>query len=399
MQAFEKHEQWPNVKLVLERLAEKGYCAWLAGGSVRDSILGIEPKDFDVVSNATPEQISALFPNALPIGKKFGIIIVPFKDYQIEIATFRKDGPYLDGRHPESIELATAEEDAKRRDFTVNALFFDPLSKKVIDYVGGQQDIKAKVIRAVGDPKKRFQEDKLRILRAFRFASQLGFELAEETYRATIGFSLKEVSLERIRDEFKKMLLSSDGVKALSHLQQSGFLQEVLPDVNVKPMAKLTLQAFNEKINFVSAMTLLLVFSEINNTASDFLLSRLKLSSDEKKEILFNLSHFNIIEGKKTDDSFCLRTFANGGAQSLINCFEAFAEIVPSAKKKLVELQKISTQKLPEAYLSSKDLMEAGISPGPLMGSLLKTAYDLQLKRQLQNKIQSLEWLKKQKPQ
>lgn len=398
MPAFEKHSQWPNVKQVIKRLTEKGYCAWLAGGSVRDNILNVEAKDFDIVTDAKPEQISELFPNALPIGKKFGIIIVPFGDYQIEVATFRKDGPYLDGRHPESIEYATAEEDAQRRDFTVNALFFDPLNKKIHDFVGGEKDIKKKILRAVGDPKKRFQEDKLRILRAFRFAGQLDFALDESTYKATLGFNLKDISLERIRDEFKKMIMCHDPIKAISLLQQSGLNQEVLPNIDILPLAKLAIQALGPKRSFISAMTLILFFSGITQTALEFVLSRLKLSNEEKKEILNNLALFKLIEIEKPDEALLLKTFADNGASSLLLCYEALTTILPKYKKRLAEIQKISKQKLPEAFLSAKDLMEAGFSPGPLMGSLIKTAYDLQLKNEFKNKEQSLEWLKKQKP-
>ncbi len=399
MQAFEKHVQWPNVKQVLLRLTEKGHCAWLAGGCVRDSILGVVPKDFDLVSDATPQQISELFPNALPIGKQFGIVIVPFDGYQIEIATFRKDGPYLDGRHPESIEFATAEEDAKRRDFTVNALFFDPLKKKVIDYVNGQADLKAKILRAVGDPKKRFQEDKLRILRAFRFSAQLNFALEEETYLATLGYSLKEVSLERIRDEFKKMLLCNDSIKALSLLQQSGFIQEILPEVNISPLAKLAINAQGEQKSFITSLTLALALSQANNTISEFVLSRLKLSNDEKKEVLFNLNHWGLLAHENPDGAQLIRIFANGGANSLFKCFESFVDISPIYIKRFREFQKISQQKLPEAFLTAQDLMEAGFNPGPNMGHLLKMAYDLQLKQELKTKLQSKDWLKKQKPQ
>src|SRR5271154_4457772 len=170
---------------IVAQLQRAGYTAYLAGGCVRDQLLGIEAKDYDTATSARPEQVQQLFPRVTDLtGKCFGVVRVLVGENFYEVATFRQDGPYKDGRHPESVRFATAEEDAQRRDFTVNGLFYDPVAERLIDYVGGEADLRAKVIRAIGEPKDRFAEDQLRLLRAIRFASRLLFEIEPKTWDA-----------------------------------------------------------------------------------------------------------------------------------------------------------------------------------------------------------------------
>lgn len=218
---------------VCETLQKFGSTAWLAGGCVRDAIMGATPADYDVATNATPDQIEKLFPKTVAVGKAFGVIIVVEGQIQVEVATFRTDGEYKDGRRPESIQLSTPEEDARRRDFTVNALFYDLKAGQVIDFVGGREDIDKKIIRAVGDPEKRFAEDHLRILRAVRFVSQLGMKLETETAKATFAHVdwIKDVSGERIFEELSKLLKGKNRIEALQLLVEKNFLQTLFPDV------------------------------------------------------------------------------------------------------------------------------------------------------------------------
>ncbi|MEK7766953.1 MAG: CCA tRNA nucleotidyltransferase, partial [bacterium] len=185
---------------IVRRLQEAGRVAYFAGGCVRDELLGRTPKDYDVATDATPEAVMALFPKTAPVGVQFGVVRVVTDAGDVEVATFRSDGPYRDGRHPETVVFTDAEHDASRRDFTVNAMFFDPVTGRLLDYCGGQDDLARKVIRAVGDPRARFEEDRLRVLRAVRFAAGLGFEMDAGTASAVREFAprLAEVAWERI---------------------------------------------------------------------------------------------------------------------------------------------------------------------------------------------------------
>jgi poly(A) polymerase len=207
----------------VQRLRDAGFQALYAGGCVRDQLLGTQPHDYDVATDATPKQVQQLFRRSIGVGAQFGVIEVlgPEPGLHVQVATFRSDGQYSDGRHPDSVKYGSAEEDAQRRDFTINGLFFDPIDNKVIDYVGGQADLQKQVVRAIGDPRQRIAEDKLRMLRAVRFVSRLGFTLEEGTAEAIreLHAELRQVSAERITDELKKMLTHPQRVQAMSLLR------------------------------------------------------------------------------------------------------------------------------------------------------------------------------------
>ncbi len=211
--ALTKSPKWADVELVCARLRAAGYQAVVAGGAVRDAWLGLSPDEFDVATSATPDQTEALFKTlslqTIAVGKSFGVIVVLAESGPIEVATFRADGAYTDGRHPDSVVFSNLEHDAERRDFTINAMFFDPATKELIDVVDGLRDLQKRVIRAVGVPAKRFHEDALRVMRAVRFTAQLGFELEAETERAVhiAAGTLIKVSRERLTLEFDKLLI------------------------------------------------------------------------------------------------------------------------------------------------------------------------------------------------
>ena len=195
--------------------------------------MGRPPHDVDIVTAARPEQIALLFPRTVPVGVRFGVVLVPTESGVYDVATFRREGPYLDGRRPSFVEYATLEEDVRRRDFTVNALLFDPLDGSVVDLVGGRDDLAARRIRTVGDPETRFAEDHLRMLRAIRLAAELDFTIDEETFQAIRAHApaITRVSAERIRDELLRLLVSPGRVPGLERLQESGLLREILPEV------------------------------------------------------------------------------------------------------------------------------------------------------------------------
>ncbi len=222
-----------NILGILERLHQAGHEAYLAGGCVRDHLLNLEAKDYDIATNASPGEVAALFPGSRLVGAHFGVVGVPSEKYWVEVATFRTDGSYHDGRRPKSVAFASAEEDAQRRDFTINGLFYDPRTATVIDYVAGQADLNARVIRAIGDPHVRFQEDHLRLLRAIRFAVTLGFDIAPATWDALrkAATLIAKVSIERVRDELDKIWLSADRGRGFDLLHDSGLMAEILPEI------------------------------------------------------------------------------------------------------------------------------------------------------------------------
>ena len=218
---------------MVETLHQARFKAYFAGGCVRDRIMDRQPGDYDIATSARPEEVTDLFAKTVPVGISFGVVIVMEGPYQFEVATFRSDGQYLDGRHPVQVHFSGEEEDAHRRDFTINGMFYDVLQDRIIDYVGGRQDIKAGLIRCIGRPRERFQEDKLRLLRAVRFSAQLGFQIEPQTYETLCGLAdqMTSVSAERIRDELLRILTGPRPVEGMRLLRETGLLKVLLPEV------------------------------------------------------------------------------------------------------------------------------------------------------------------------
>jgi len=218
---------------IARRLQAAGFDAFWVGGCVRDFLLGREPGDYDIATSARPEEIEQLFPRTVAVGRKFGVIVVVEGEQQFQVATFRSEAAYRDGRRPEQVVFADARADAERRDFTVNGLFFDPVAEQLHDWVGGEADLRAKVIRTIGTPGERFAEDHLRLLRAVRFAAQLGFEIEPATFAAVQVHAarIQLISAERIRDELLKLFRPPHASRGLELLRASGLLAQVLPEI------------------------------------------------------------------------------------------------------------------------------------------------------------------------
>jgi len=218
---------------MVRRLRDAGYEALFAGGCVRDERLGRVAKDYDVATSAPAERVLALFPGSVPVGVQFGVVLVPRGAHRIEVATFRRDGVYLDARHPVSVHFGSAEDDARRRDFTVNGMFYDPLTDRLIDYVGGEEDLRRGVIRAIGDPAARLDEDKLRMLRAVRLAARLGFTIEPATWAAIErgAPTIDRIALERVGEEVRLILSEGAAKRGFELLHGSGLLAAVLPEV------------------------------------------------------------------------------------------------------------------------------------------------------------------------
>ncbi len=218
---------------IVRRLQDAGFVAYWVGGCVRDYFLGREPEDYDVATNALPEQIENIFPRTVAVGRKFGVMLVVEQEKQFQVATFRAESDYQDGRRPEKISFGDARADALRRDFTVNGLFYDPIYKQLHDWVGGEADLRTKILRTIGSPTERFAEDHLRLLRAVRFAAQLGFQIEAETFVAlqANASKIKDISAERIHDELVKLLCAPNAARGLDLLRESGLLEQVLPEI------------------------------------------------------------------------------------------------------------------------------------------------------------------------
>lgn len=215
------------------QLRRAGHEAWFAGGCVRDKWLGHDPKDYDIATSATPAEVVRLFPGSNEVGAHFGVVVAKHGGHHVEIATFRTDGSYKDGRRPDAVTFSTAPEDAKRRDFTINGLFEDPESGDILDYVGGLADLESRTLRAIGDPSARFTEDALRLLRAVRFSTTLGFPIEPATHEAIRRNArlIARISPERIRDEFSKILVSPDRRQGIELLVETGLVDHFIPEV------------------------------------------------------------------------------------------------------------------------------------------------------------------------
>jgi tRNA nucleotidyltransferase (CCA-adding enzyme) len=283
MEIFKNHPQWNDVKKICTKLKENGFTAWLAGGCVRDGLLGIVPKDFDIATNARPKKIEGLFNKTVDVGKAFGVIRVIEPSGDIEVATFRKDGLYIDGRHPTTVELSTPQEDAKRRDFTINALFYDLFEDQIHDFVEGQQDLQKRLIRAVGMADDRFMEDKLRILRAVRFVSQLDFELEKSTYDAILphASAITQVSVERIADEMDKLFEGVRPDKAVKLLNETGLLQILFPEIHFEPGKEKIFNNFQGEPNQIILEWMNLFEMVPDSSQHEAICRRLRFSNDK----------------------------------------------------------------------------------------------------------------------
>src|ERR1700733_293240 len=267
---------------IIRTLRERGHKAYLVGGCGRDSLLGREPADYDVTTDALPEEVMRIFPETYAVGAQFGVVLVPAPEKDvasnvstdhrdeasyvsskanvIEIATFRCDIGYSDGRHPDEVRFSKdPREDVERRDFTINGLLLDPLTNEVLDYVGGRKDLDAGIIRAIGDPERRFAEDKLRMLRAVRFAARFGYAIESKTFQAIrkLAAQIKQVSRERVRDELSRMLTEGHAREAFLLLDETGLLHEVLPEIEAMKGVEQPPQFHPEGDVFVHTLLLL----------------------------------------------------------------------------------------------------------------------------------------------
>jgi tRNA nucleotidyltransferase/poly(A) polymerase len=390
---------------VVRRLRDAGFEAYWAGGCVRDELLGRTPKDYDVATNATPPQIRSLFGHrrTLALGAAFGVITVmgPRPAGMVEVATFRRDDGYSDGRHPDHVTFSSAREDAVRRDFTINGMFFDPVAQEVIDFVGGQADLQGHVIRAIGSPQMRFTEDKLRMLRAVRFAAMFGFAIDAETVAAirTMADQITVVSPERIAMEMRRILTESGRVQGVRLLVEFGLAAVVLPEI-VAPDE--TSQARFEhglgvlgrlqEPGFPLALAALLA-EQADAAAARAVGLRWKLSNKESDEATWLVKHRDALVGACTMRWSKLQpVLAHCWADSLVAWHEASSPHGPleaaCCRQHLAQPRDILD---PPPLLTGDDLREHDLQPGPAFKAILQAVRDAQLDGEIQSKEEALQ--------
>lgn len=399
---------------VVAKLRAAGHQALWAGGCVRDQLLGKMPKDYDVATDAEPERIREVFgrKRTLAIGAAFGVITVlgPQNAGQIEVATFRRDIGYSDGRRPDAVAFTSAEEDAKRRDLTINGIFFDPVTEKYLDYVGGQEDLKNKIVRAIGNPHERFAEDKLRMLRTVRFATTFEFTLDAATLQAVQGHApdIKTVSAERITAEMRRMLLHENRVAALQMLRESGLLKEILPELAQlfasEPAAwERTLSILRELKSATFAVTLAALLREISvhsdPSAVKSILTGWKLPNEDSSGTLLLLRDEPLIRAAQSRPwPQIQRLLVSPRAEELVSYSEAVAVVLNEG----LECIAFCRQKLalppaalnPPPLISGEDLKKLGIALGPTYKDILEAVRDEQLEGRIGALAEAVEWIR-----
>jgi poly(A) polymerase len=406
---------------VVRRLRDAGHVAYFAGGCVRDELMGLAPKDYDVATDAPPQRVRQLFSNTQAVGAAFGVILVRHRRSQIEVATFRADDKYVDGRRPTGVKFTTAEEDAKRRDFTINGLFLDPVENRVIDYVGGERDIEARVIRAIGDPDHRFEEDHLRLLRAVRFAARLEFAIEPATADAIGRHAerLKRISPERVADELRAMLGAPTRVAAWEMLRTFGLLPVILRTLPERPGGpgsgeKISGPLFpelapGEAVPFAVALAaLVLCFRETaRRTPVTALLegpevqrsvqacrTTLKISNEES-DFLAGVLHLGPL---LKDEPPTVATMKRFLATPTAHWARVMLDALLRARPDLARIHWLREQfarletgdVAPPPFITGDDLTAAGIKPGPVFKRVLDAVYDAQLEGRVRTKDEAL---------
>ncbi len=421
---------------VVETLRRAGFQALLAGGCVRDLALGRTPKDWDVATDAGPAEVAALFEHTVPVGAQFGISLVVFDEVAYEVARFRRDGPYRDSRRPTSIEPADARADAARRDFTINGLFYDPTSGELLDYVGGQRDLHAKVIRAIGDPAARFAEDHLRLLRAVRFAARLGFAIDPATWDALCAQaeSIASVSAERIRDELTLLLTAGGAGCGLRLLEQSGLLQAVLPEVAAlrdvpqeaefhpegdvwthvqllfehldEPSAELAWSALLHDIGKPPTMVRaerirFYGHDAVGASLAAAICGRLRMSNEARRRICTLVAdHMRISHVRQMRPSTLMRLLRAPHFPELLllhraDCLASHGQLdlYEFCQAQLADRKKECLR--PPALLTGDDLIALGLAPGPLFREILTAVEDAQLEGRLDSYQSALRFVQR----
>ena len=425
---------------IAKSLRERGHIAYFAGGCVRDMVRGLPAKDFDIATEATPAVVQKIFPHTYAVGAHFGVVVVVENGFNFEVATFRSDGAYLDHRHPVEVRFSSPEEDAKRRDFTINGMFFDPEKNEVIDFVGGCTDIEKKIIRAIGDPAARFSEDRLRMLRAVRFATVLDHKIDNETWKALVenAESINEISAERIRDELVKIFLSPQRVRGWDLLDESGLMGVVLPELetmkgclqpeqfhpegDVFQHTRLMLELLPESVSVPLVLAVLLhdvakpVTATVDETGrirfnehdrigaamTESIMERLRFSRAEidaavemvRQHMVFkDVPRMRLAKLKR----FMARpTFEQELELHRVDCASSH-RIMENYEFLLRKREEFANEPIiPPPLVRGDDLIALGMKPGPKFGEILEAVETRQLEGALKDRQEALEWVKRE---
>jgi poly(A) polymerase len=431
-----------TARKIAERLRDRGHIAYFAGGCVRDMVRGLTPKDYDIATDARPENVQALFPRTYAVGAHFGVIIVLEDGFQFEVATFRSDEAYVDGRHPSAVHFSSPEEDARRRDFTINGMFLDPASNKVIDLVGGQADIGAKLVRAIGEPAERFAEDRLRMLRAVRFATALDYQIDKRTWDALVASasSINQISAERIREEVVRIFLSSNRVRGWDLLDASGLMSAILPELEAMKGVLQPEQFHPEGDVFVHTRLMLsllpenvsipLVFAVLFHDVAKPVTARV----DETGRIRFN--EHDRIGAEMTEAIMRRLRFSGAEIEATVEMVRQHMVFKDAPKMRIAKLKRFMARPtfdeelelhrvdcesshrmldnyeflvskrekfanepiIPPPLVRGDDLIAFGLKPGPKFGEILEAVETRQLEGKLRTRDEALDWVKAHYP-
>jgi len=427
---------------IARTLRGHGHSAYLVGGCVRDLLLGRESADYDVATSATPQQVMQLFPQTFAVGAQFGVVLVPIRrdtgglrdNYSIEVATFRSDGAYSDGRHPDEVQFSNdARLDVQRRDFTINGLLLDPDTAEVLDYVGGREDLKRGVVRTIGEAHQRFAEDKLRMLRAVRFAARFGYTIDEKTFAAIreLAPQIHQVSRERVRDEILKMLTEGHARRAFELLDQTKLLEQVLPEIKKMQGVEQPPQYHPEGDVWIHTLMLLeglpagcsktlalgallhdvgkpptfrvaphrIRFdqhAEIGTKMAAEICRRFRLSNEDTEQVLSLVAnHMRFADVTRMKEStlkrfFRLPRFEEQLELHRLDCMSSHRDLglYEFAKEKFHALP--AEQIRPAPLITGDDLIAAGYQPGPMFKELLTAVEDAQLDGSISTKEEAM---------
>lgn len=422
---------------VVRRLRAAGYESYLAGGCVRDMLLNKEPQDYDITTGAKPAEIAKIFPDTIPVGAQFGVILVVVDGTPFEVASFRHDGPYLDGRHPIQVRYGSLREDVLRRDFTINGMVYDPADDSVIDLVNGRQDLEAGIIRAIGEPRARFEEDRLRMIRAVRFAASLDFNIERKTLAAIgeLAATVTLVSWERIGDEITRILTEGGARRGFELLDETGLLEAALPEIAAMKGVEQSPDYHPEGDVFTHTLLLLGQLKAPTETLAygcllhdvakpvcmrregeritfyghmergaemaEAILQRLKRSRDTWERVSYLVrSHLRHTQAPNMRLSTLKRFLGEDGIDELleltrIDALAANGDLTHYnfCKAKLAELEEEDIH--PEPLVRGRDLIALGLTPGPVFGQILAQVEEAQLGGELRGRQEAIEWVKK----
>ncbi len=424
-----------DAERIVRTLRDAGHEAYFAGGCVRDMVMGLEPHDYDVATSAKPDEVRALFPRTAAVGAQFGVVVVRTESGNFEVATFRSEARYSDGRHPEEVRFCSAREDVRRRDFTINGMLYDPVEKTVLDWVGGRQDLERRTVRTIGEPDQRFEEDRLRLLRAVRFATRLGYSIEEKTYAGLCRFAphIGGVSSERLRDELVTILTGPNAGRGVRLMHDIGLLPHMLAEVDAlagvdqppqfhpegdvlehtclmldsarDPSPELAMAILLHDVGKPQTKTFRdrIRFDEHDRAGEEMarrICRRLRFSNDQVEQVGSLVgTHMRFMMAPRMKQSTLKRLLALPRFEEhlelhRLDCLASHGKLdnYDFLQRKMAELSREEIE--PPRLVTGRDLIEMGYTPGPDFRRILTAVRDEQLEDRLHTKGEALHWIR-----